>query len=237
MKKLQALKSRIGELKEATVCLSGGVDSSAVAKAAYDVLKDRARAVTIKTEFIPEEDVLNAVRIAKEIGIKHKIVCVNLLDEEIEINPENRCYLCKLRIISSVPGKIILDGTNADDDPKRPGLAAIEELGVISPLKETGITKQEVRQIASDMGLTNWSKPQNSCLATRIPFGTRITMERLKIIEKAESTLHKLGITDCRARLHSDSITLVIPKSYKESFEKQKNFVDKEIPVNDIKWI
>ncbi|MFW6450498.1 MAG: asparagine synthase-related protein, partial [Nanoarchaeota archaeon] len=149
MDKLNNLRQKIRSLKRVTVSFSGGVDSTLVSKVAYDELGGQALAVTVKTEFITEDEILYAVNIAKDIGIKHKIVYVSLLDDEIIAkNPADRCYFCKLNILENLPGKIILDGTNADDDPGRPGMQALEELGINSPLKECGITKQEVREIA-----------------------------------------------------------------------------------------
>ncbi|MGM5482817.1 MAG: ATP-dependent sacrificial sulfur transferase LarE [Nanobdellota archaeon] len=230
MKILTDLRKFIRKYNSLTVAFSGGVDSSLVAKVAYDTLGKKAKAVTIKTEFTSENDILNSINLAKEIGIKHKIIHTTLLSNpNIRKNTQDRCYLCKLNIISTISGKIIMDGTNSDDDPARPGIEAIKELGVISPLKELKIDKRQVRKIAHELGLTNHSLASNSCLATRIPFNENITTEKLRLIEKAEDILNKNSIHGCRARLTNDNFIIEMNKKYSITYSNLKSELKKEL--------
>lgn len=235
MEKLNQLREKIKELKEATVSFSGGVDSSLLAKTAFDVLGDKAQAITVKTEFIPEDDIINAVNTAREIGIKHKIIHINLLeDEEITSNPEDRCYLCKLNLMEAMPGRRVLDGTNADDDDGRPGLKAIEEIGVYSPLRELGIGKEKIREMAKELNLANASRPSNSCLATRIPFNKEITKEKLSRVEKSEKVLNNHGINNVRARIYDEGMFIEVPDEYKKHFAENKEKIQEKLPDENI---
>lgn len=195
---MECLKQYLKKLGHCTIAFSGGVDSSVLAYIARRTVPSVA--LTIHTKFNTQEELERAKEIAKLIGIEHKVI-ENELDDEVLSNPKDRCYFCKQRIFKKIMTENLLDGTNADDDPARPGLRAIAELGVHSPLKECGITKQQVRQYAKEFGLPNWNLPSNSCLATRIPAGTRITDEMLQAVDSTEQILHRMGILDVRARL------------------------------------
>ena len=235
--KLEELKKSISQLKEATIAFSGGIDSTLVAKIAHETLGKKAIACTIASEFTSEDDVLYSVKIAKEIGIRHKIIRINILDEKISKNPKNRCYLCKKKILLSLPGKNILDGTNADDDKKRPGMKALKEFGVFSPLKECGIKKHYVRMIAKDIGLSNYNKESNSCLATRIPFNSKITYDKLKKVETAEKILTEQDICNVRARLKDEKFILEIPGKYFKRYEESSKEINEKIYQTNIKAI
>lgn len=201
MDKLVELRNYFKTFDNVSVAFSGGMDSSLVAKVAYDVLKDRAVAYTINSQFIARKELSEAKKTARELGIKHKIINLNLTGDILN-NPPDRCYLCKKKVFLEIPGEVV-DGTTADDDPLRPGLKAIQELGVHSPLKSCKITKKDVYEISKKLGLRK--KPSNSCLATRIPTGTIINKKMLNTVESAEENLEKLGFSDFRLRHHGKS--------------------------------
>ena len=197
--------------KGAAVAFSGGVDSSVVAAAAYNALGDKAIAVTVASEFLPGSELRQASSVAEAVGIRHEILPVSALeDESVASNPPDRCYHCKsadFGAVSNIAKKFgitdIFDGTNADDPKgRRPGLKALVELGVKSPLLELGIGKEQVREIARELNLPNWEKPSSPCLASRFPYGMRITREGLERVREAEEYLFKLGFTQLRVRHH-----------------------------------
>ena len=185
-------------LDSVLVAFSGGVDSSVLAAVAFHVLKGRAVAVTVKSELQSEEDLKNAVTIAKEIGIEHRVLNFQALDvEDIRENRPRRCYLCKRAMAERLTEEakrrgiaVIVDGTNASDkEEDRPGVKALFEFEIRTPLRELGITKSEVREIARGLGLSNSDHPPRSCLATRIE--GRLDPERLDRVEMAEKHLPK----------------------------------------------
>lgn len=202
--KLEKLKKIIKELESAVIAFSGGCDSSFLAKVAYDILGNRAIAVTADSELYPEVEVKNAKKTAREIGINHEVIS----SEELEIpefskNSPYRCYYCKRelfsRLIEIARGRsfsYVLDGSNFDDlGDYRPGMKAGEELKIRSPLREAELTKNEIRQLSRKFGLYTADKPAMACLASRFPYGTRIRKEDLKRVEKSEQFLHDLGFT------------------------------------------
>ena len=212
--KYTALKARLAELGSVVVCLSGGVDSALLTRVAHDVLGDASLAVTLDLCSVPERDIEEARELAAAIGIEHMVVCINELTEVpgFAENPPNRCYLCKRELLTRVWEVArargfaqVIEGSNADDGfAWRPGMKAVEELGVASPLADAGLTKAEVRELARELGLWVWDKPSAPCLATRIPFGTRITADALEAIGQAEELLHGLGFPTARVRAHGD---------------------------------
>jgi uncharacterized protein len=191
------------------VAFSGGVDSAYLLAEAVRCGAD-VRAYYVKSQFQPEFEREDARRLAKTIGADLTEIRADALSNEtIASNPADRCYHCKqlimgtiLRSAKSDGYEMVCDGTNASDDVSdRPGFRALGELGVRSPLRECGITKEEIRQRARDLGLDVWDKPAYACLATRIGAGERITAEKLKITEEAESRLFAMGFRDFRARM------------------------------------
>jgi len=209
--KFQRLKSVVKDCESAVVAFSGGVDSSLVCAVAREVLGDRAVAVTAVSPTYPPGEIDVAKEVAKRVGIEHLVITTNELDDPKFIsNPVDKCYFCKselLRKLDEVREKFgfkkTLDGTNYDDlSDFRPGSRALGEFGVVSPLALAGLGKEEVRQLAADYGLPNSDKPANPCLASRIPFGSRITPERLERIAKAEGFLRSLGFRVVRVRDH-----------------------------------
>ena len=195
--KYSILRAEISKLDNAVVAFSGGIDSALVLKVAFDILKDKVIAVTADSPSLPRNELDEAKKIACEIGARHEIINTEeTKNEEYLKNPGNRCYFCKtelytkLEIFATTNGFTnILNGTNKDDTSDyRPGLKAADEHKVISPLRDSNLTKSEVRGIAKSLNLTIWEKPSSPCLSSRVPYGQAITMKKLKMIESFTSS-------------------------------------------------
>jgi len=215
--KLENLKEIIKSLESVVIAFSGGVDSTLLTKVAFDILGDKAIAVTARSETYTKSELEDAIELAKKIGIKHEVIVSEELDiPEFSHNPANRCYYCKkellkkLKEIAETYGfKNVIEGANFDDaDDYRPGMMAVEEMGVRSPLKEAKLTKSEIRDLSKRFGLPTWDKPSAACLASRFPYGTEITREKLNIIGNAEAFLKCFGIRQLRVR-HHDQIARI----------------------------
>jgi len=186
------------------VALSGGVDSGLVAAAAHQAVA--AVAVTVRSALTPARDAEQATAVAFHIGIGHAVMDIDILDDpQVRGNLSDRCYHCKKKIFRTIVEShgsdiLLLDGTNADDDPARPGLRAVREFGVFSPLLEVGLIKDVVREISKDIKLPNWNAPSESCLATRFPVGEGLTRKALGQVESMESFFHDLGVKTVRVR-------------------------------------
>lgn len=211
--KLDNLKNRLRSLESAAVAFSGGVDSSFLLKVAEEVLGDKVVAVTAHSSTYPERELQEAIAFAGKYSIKQRVI----VSEELEVegfseNPVNRCYLCKnelfekIREVAKEEGaKYILEGSNYDDlGDYRPGLQAVSEHGVISPLREAMLTKEEIRILSKEMDLDTWNKQSFACLSSRFPYGEKITKERLRMIDKAEQLLLDMGFKQVRVRFHKD---------------------------------
>jgi pyridinium-3,5-biscarboxylic acid mononucleotide sulfurtransferase len=218
--KLAALRQLIGGLDRALVAYSGGVDSTLVAKVAYDCLGDKSLAVTAASPSLLPEELEDAQIQAAVMGIKHQIVATHELDNpEYRANPVNRCYFCKselhdtLKPLAQEMGyPYVLDGVNADDlQDYRPGIQAAKERGARSPLAELGITKLEVREIARYLGLSVWDKPAQPCLSSRFPYGEEISIAKLHRVGRAEIYLRKLGYEQLRVRSAGDTARIELP--------------------------
>ncbi len=207
--KLAQLQAIFREMDRALIAYSGGIDSTLVAKVAWDVLGGRALAVTANSPSLMPEDFADAKMQAAEMGIAHKVVETHEMDnEDYTSNPVNRCYFCKselhdtLRPLANELGyEYVVDGLNADDLlDYRPGIMAAKERGVRSPLAEVGITKLEVREISHHLGLPWWDKPSQPCLSSRFPYGELITAEKLHRVGRAERYMRDLGYRNLRVR-------------------------------------
>ena len=203
------LKAFFEENPKLALAFSGGVDSAYLLYAAVSFGAD-VKAYYVKTPFQPEFEYADALRLANQLGAEMVTIHLDVLsDHAITENPKNRCYFCKKRIFNAILVQakadgysLIIDGTNASDDAAdRPGMAALKELEVRSPLREVGLTKGEIRSLSKDAGLFTHDKPAYACLATRIPTGTPITAEKLAITEQNECFLRSLGFQDFRIRL------------------------------------
>ncbi|MCU0363358.1 MAG: ATP-dependent sacrificial sulfur transferase LarE [Bacteroidales bacterium] len=210
-KKIIKLDSILNELAPLAVAFSGGVDSSFLLHRARKVINDSVVAVTIKTPYMPEKEIAEAVSFAGNAGVKHKILNTGF-PESIRHNPLERCYLCKKKLFTELIAFAsqagytnVADGTNADDEGDfRPGMRALSEMGVRSPLREAGLTKNEIRAHLRDEGLEVWDKPAMACLLTRIPYDTAVSEEMLRMIENAEYLMFEAGYPGTRVRIHGD---------------------------------
>jgi pyridinium-3,5-biscarboxylic acid mononucleotide sulfurtransferase len=225
--KFEQLKALFQEMEQALIAYSGGVDSTLVAKIAYDVLGDRALAVTaISPSLLPEE--LEDAKIqAATIGISHQIVQTNEMDNpNYTSNPVNRCYFCKSELhdtLKPLARKLgypyVVDGVNADDlHDYRPGIQAAKERGARSPLAEVGVTKMEVRQLSQQLSLPWWDKPAQPCLSSRFPYGEEITVAKLQRVGRAEIYLRKLGLQNLRVRSEGDTARIELPPEQIKEF-------------------
>jgi pyridinium-3,5-biscarboxylic acid mononucleotide sulfurtransferase len=224
---LKQLKCHIEKMGSLAVAYSGGVDSTFLLKIAHDVLQDRAIAVTARSSTYPEREFKEAEEFTLSAGIKHIII----RSEELEIegftnNPPNRCYLCKYELFSKIKKvaekysiKHIAEGSNIDDlNDYRPGMQAIKELGIISPLKDAGFGKDAIRKLSQQMGLPTWDKQSFACLASRFPYGEKITQERLAMVDRAEQYLLDLGFKQVRVRHHGDTARIEVAEAERLKF-------------------
>ncbi len=225
--KLEKLKALFVEMEQALIAYSGGVDSTLVAKVAYDVLGDRALAVTAMSPSLLPEELEDASLQAATIGIRHQIISTHEMENpNYTSNPVNRCYFCKSELHDTLKPLAIelgypyvVDGVNADDlHDYRPGIQAAKERGARSPLAEIGITKAQVRQISQELGLPWWEKPAQPCLSSRFPYGEEITVAKLQRVGRAEIYLRKLGYQNLRVRSEGETARIELPPQQIKEF-------------------
>jgi pyridinium-3,5-biscarboxylic acid mononucleotide sulfurtransferase len=205
------LNSILKELGTFAVAFSGGVDSSFLLYRAHSLRKSNIIAITIRTPYIPAREIEEATEFTTRYGIKHQIVDVAFPDQ-IRHNPIERCYECKKTLFTQIleysknnDYNYVIDGTNADDTGDfRPGMKALTEMGIRSPLLEAGLTKKEIRELSRAEGLNFWDKPAMACLLTRIPYETEIKESTLRMIEQAENMMLEKGFPGSRVRVHGD---------------------------------
>ena len=209
--KYKALCTRLSELGSVAVAFSGGVDSTFLLDVAHEVLGENAVAVTADSCLIPRRELKDAIDFCEKKHIKQIVFHSKEMErEEFRGNPKNRCYLCKqelfrniLKIAKENQIKYVSEGSNMDDlGDYRPGLQAIKELGIESPLRTAGFTKNEIRELAKERGLSVWNKPSFACLASRFVYGETISEEKLAMVEQAEQLLFELGFRQFRVRMH-----------------------------------
>lgn len=223
------------ENPKAALAFSGGCDSSYLLYAARQC-GTQVRAYFVKTAFQPDFELQDARRLARELEADLKVLELDALeDETVRANPANRCYYCKKHIFGSILEtaradgySLILDGTNASDQvADRPGMKALQELSVRSPLREAGLTKQEIREKSRQAGLFTWDKPAYACLATRIPTGTAITLSMLQRTEWAEGYLMQLGFRDLRVRQLGNLARVQLPQDQMDAFLARREEITK----------
>lgn len=239
--KLLKLDSILKDLNSMVVAFSGGVDSTFLLHRAKLIRKSGVIAVTIRTPYIPAREIDDAIKFSTSFDIKHKVIDI-AFPELIRGNPIDRCYICKKAIFTDLLSfakennyQYVIDGTNADDTGDfRPGIAALKELGIRSPLLEASLTKKDIRELSREANLDSWDKPAMACLLTRIPYDTEISEGMLRLVEEAENMLLELGYPGTRVRLHGDLARIECMPGY---INKIVRSPDKEHIISNLKRI
>ena len=216
------LKDNLIKCGKIAVAFSGGVDSTFLLKTAHDILGDNAIAITAKSSLFPHREYEDTIHFCKRENIKQYFIEPNQLEfEEFVSNSKDRCYICKMVFFSEMKelakkagDYILTEGSNIDDlRDYRPGLRAIEVLNIISPLRDAGLTKSQIRDLSKEIGLSSWDKPSYACLATRNPYGDKVTEDKLKRVEFAEEYFHGLGFVQSRVRIHGLLARIELPEA------------------------
>ena len=221
-KKLAKLKEILKQMHSVLVAYSAGVDSTFLLKVASDVLSNKVLAVTALSPTYPKEELIFSKKMAKALGVRHRIIKTNELnDKRFTSNPINRCYFCKDELFTQIaayiaPGdfSLMIDGSNHDDlSDHRPGRKALREKNIRSPLQEAGLTKAEIRDLSQQLGLPTWNKDALACLSSRFPYGEKIDLKKLQMVDFAENFLSDLGFRNIRARHEKNSLRIEVSPS------------------------
>jgi pyridinium-3,5-biscarboxylic acid mononucleotide sulfurtransferase len=250
--KLEELKKEISRYESLIIAYSGGLDSALLLKVSHMVLGEKVLAVISDSPSIPRSELDGAIRFARETGARIKVINTKEIDNSNYLkNPDNRCYFCKSELygdVEKVAGeegiRYIANGTNLDDlGDYRPGLKAADEHQVVSPLKDAGLTKDDIRTLARQLNLKIWDKPASPCLASRIPYGSSVTREKLAQVEDAEKYVRTFGIRELRVRHFGELAVLEVNPEYMDIVkanlsEIESRFVEigfKEIEIKEFK--
>ncbi|MBQ9413024.1 MAG: ATP-dependent sacrificial sulfur transferase LarE [Oscillospiraceae bacterium] len=233
--KKNALERSLREMGSAAVAFSAGVDSTFLLKVAHEVLGERAVAVTVDSRLSPREEMEEARRFCEKEGVELLVVPFEPLDiEGFRQNPANRCYICKRAIFTAIRARAaerglarVVEGSNTDDDSDyRPGMAALAEKGIASPLREAGLGKAEIRLLSREMGLATWDKPSYACLATRFVHGETVSAEKLAMVERAEREVRALGPRQVRVRVHGKLARIELPPEELPALIRHAEYLD-----------
>ena len=217
--KYQKLRNIIKDMGEVVVAYSGGVDSTFLLKVAKDVLGDNVLGVLAASPTYPSREYDKALETAENIGVTVEIINTNETDDKkFKENPVDRCYYCKTELFTKISEiakgsrfKNFVDGSNADDlNDYRPGMKALKEQGIRSPLQEAGLTKNEIRELSKRLNLPTWNKPALACLSSRFPYGMSINPEKLKMVDEVENYLHDENFINIRARHYGDTVRIEV---------------------------
>ncbi|MEY8393044.1 ATP-dependent sacrificial sulfur transferase LarE [Lachnospiraceae bacterium 45-W7] len=230
--KLDILKKILKELGKIAVAYSSGADSTFLLKVSHEMLKNEALAITVHSHSFPQRELEEAFDFCTREGI-HQIVCEfdELAVKGFSQNPPNRCYLCKKALFEKIQETAcengilhVAEGSNTDDERDyRPGMKAIAELGILSPLRKAGLTKEEIRFLSREYGLPTWDKPSFACLSSRFAYGETITREKLQMVEEAEQFLWNMGFSQVRVRVHGSLARIEIPAGEFTRLLSEKN--------------
>lgn len=229
--KYEKLKAILTDMKEVVVAYSGGVDSAFLLKVAHDVLGDNAYGVLAISPTYPSREFEKAKETAALIGARIRIIETNELeDEKFKTNPVNRCYFCKSELFTRIVElaessqlKNFVDGSNFDDKGDyRPGMKALSEKGIRSPLQEAELTKAEIRELSKMLGLPTWDKDALACLSSRFPYGENIDIEKLRIVDEIENYLYDLGFRNIRARHQKNTLKIEVQPSLIAKFFEEE---------------
>lgn len=239
MEKLTKLRNWFLEKGQGVVAFSGGVDSSLVLKVGYDILGDKLLAVTATSILNKPEELATARRVAEEIGVKRHIILEfkDLENPQVKANAQDRCYHCKKARFQAILAyakeqgiPYVFEGSNIDDlADYRPGLKAIKEQGVYSPLQEVGLTKGEIRELSRDLGLSVWDKPSEPCLATRFPTDTVLEENKIIRVYQGEAFLKELGLKQVRLRDHGNLARLEVEDTDLLTVLEKREVINKEL--------
>jgi uncharacterized protein len=230
--KYRRLLDALSERGSGAVAFSGGVDSSFLCYASVAALGSRAIAITVVSPMLPKSEIEWAKTVARKTGITHVFIEESEIDDAVAKNPRDRCYFCKKiefgHILAAARERgiaTVLDGSNYDDlSDYRPGLRALSELRIVSPLREAGLTKAEIRELSRRFELPTWDKPAFACLASRIPYGEGISKEKLARVEQAEEVLRSSGFRQFRVRSHGGDIARI-----ETAPEERRRFFDETL--------
>jgi uncharacterized protein len=238
MNKLQKIKKILRKMESVLVAYSGGVDSTLLLKVARDILGDKVLAVTANSPTYPKEELSFSKIMAKKLGVKHKVIkTAELKNNKFTANRGNRCYLCKKELFRKLKEiakekkiRFVIDASNLSDRYDfRPGSIAKKELGIRSPLEEAELTKEDIRRLSKDLSLATWNKPSLACLASRIPYGSRISYAVLERINQAELFLKRIGFKQVRLRHYNGLCRIEVFKEDIPELIDKRNLIVKKL--------